>query len=65
MVYEWMAWSWLLVLMVKCVSKIFLPGGGFILLLCKEYVIFHYNGGLYREYEDHSSDPEYHVKVSP
>ena len=33
MVYGWMAWSWLLVLVVKCVSKIFLPGGGFILLL--------------------------------
>ena len=28
-----MAWSGLLVLLVTCVSKIFLPGGGFILLV--------------------------------
>ena len=29
MVYGWMAWSGLLVLVVKCVCKFSLPGGGF------------------------------------
>ena len=43
-VYGWMAWSGLLVLVVKCVSKFSLPGGGFILLLF--YFIFHYSGGF-------------------
>ena len=33
MVYGWMAWSGLLVLVVKCVNKFALPGGGFILFL--------------------------------
>ena len=33
MVCGWMAWSGLLVLVVTCVSRFSLPGGGFILLL--------------------------------
>ena len=41
-----MAWSGLLVLLVKCVSKFLLPGGGFILLLSIIYFILHYNGGF-------------------
>ena len=37
-----MAWSGLLVLVVKCVSKFSLPGGG----LYYYYFIFHYSGGF-------------------
>ena len=57
MVYGWMASSGSLVLVVKCVSKFSLLGGGFILSLF--YFIFHYimvGFGIHREYEDSSSD---------
>ena len=34
MICGWMAWSGLLVLVVKCVSKeVLIPGGGYILIL--------------------------------
>ena len=53
-----MAWSGLLALVVKCVSKFSLPGGGFILLLF--YFIFTSSivagFGIHREYEGSSSD---------
>ena len=39
MVYGWMAWSGLFVLVVTCVYKFSLPGGGFILFL---FVLFFY-----------------------
>ena len=40
MVGGWMAWSGLLVLVVKCVGKFSLPGGGFLIL------VLHYIGGI-------------------
>ena len=51
-----MAWSGLLVLVVKCVSKFSLPGGGFILLLF--ILCFNIVAGfdIHREYEDSRSD---------
>ena len=49
-----MVWSGLLVLVVKCVGKFYLPEGGLIILFS---VFLHYNGGfwysLHREYEDY------------
>ena len=55
MVCGWMAWSRLSILVVECVGKLSLPGGGLIILF------LHYSGGfwyrlLHREYEDSSSD---------
>ena len=55
MVYGCMAWSGLLVLVVKCVS-FFLPGGGFILLLFILFFTIVAGFGIHREYEDISSD---------
>ena len=55
MVCGWMAWSGLLVLVLKCVGKFYLPEGGLIIILFS--VFLHYNGGfwysLHREYEDY------------
>ena len=55
MVYGWMAWLRLLVLVVKCVNKFSLPGGGLYY-----YVILFFSivagFGIHREYEDSSSD---------
>ena len=56
MVCGWMAWSGLLVLVVTCVSKFSLPGGGL-------YYYYYFNiffsivagFGIYRKYEDSSS----------
>ena len=51
-----MAWSGLLVLVVKCVSKFSLPGGG--LYYYYYYILFFTQVagfGIYREYEDSSS----------
>ena len=56
MVYGWMAWSGLLVLVVECVSKCSLPGGGFISLLFTLYFTIVAGFGIHREYEDSSSD---------
>ena len=53
MVCVWMAWSGLLVLVVKCVGKFSLPGGGLIVLFsCTIVAAF----GIHREHEDSSSD---------
>ena len=55
MVNAWMAWSGLLVLVVKCVSKFSLPGGGFILF--DLFILFFTivaGFGIHREYEDSS-----------
>ena len=53
MVCGWMAWSGLLVLVVKCVSRFSLPGVGLnILFFCTTVAGL----GIHREYEDSSSD---------
>ena len=57
----WMVWSGLLVLVVKCVSKFSLPGGGHIIANTPEYyfiLLFTIVAGfgIHREYEDSSSD---------
>ena len=56
MVCGWMAWSGLLVLVVTCVSKFSVPGGG---LYYYHYFILFFTivagFGIYREYEDSSS----------
>ena len=47
-----MAWSGLLILVVKCVGKFSLPEGGLIILL---FLFLHYKMagfGIHREYED-------------
>ena len=52
MVCGWMAWSGLLILVVKCVGKFSLPEGGLIILL---FLFLHYKMagfGIHREYED-------------
>ena len=54
-VCEWMAWSGLLVLVVRCVS--FLYYLGVVLLFC--FFALHCNSGgfgIHREYEDSNSD---------
>ena len=56
MVHGCMAWSGLLVLVVKCVGKFSLPGGGFILLLFILCFTTVAGFGIHREYEDSSSD---------
>ena len=56
MVYGWMAWSGLLVLVAKCVSKFSLPGGGFILPLFILFFTIVAGFGIHGEYEDSSSD---------
>ena len=56
-----MAWSGLLVLVVKCVSKFSLPGGGLIILFFGTLVA---GFGIHREYED-SSSSDLIVKVPP
>ena len=56
MVCGWMAWSRLLVLVVKCVSKFSLLGGD--LYYCYYFILFFTivaGFGIYREYEDISS----------
>ena len=65
MVCGWMAWSGLLVLVVKCVRKFSLPGGGLVILFFFTVVA---GFGTHREYEDSSSDlpgNRYHAKVPP